>query len=129
MARVKSSAQIELLERQQRELLAKLKDAKAKARADEREKRLDRAKIAGLAFLDELDENPNGDATRALLAVLNSRLLRRADREAFGLGDPPPKADISAQAARPKQKLSYAEVAKALQGDQAAAGSSDDAVA
>lgn len=89
MPRIKSSDQVETLERQQKELLAKLRAAKAEARAAEREKRAESAKVAGAAFLDELAENPEGKAARGLLALLDRRLTRKGDRARFGLGEAP----------------------------------------
>jgi hypothetical protein len=87
MPRVKSTDQIETLERQRRELLAKLKEAKANARTIEREKRLEKARVVGLAVLDELEQNPESESTRNLLTLLDARLTRRVDRESFGLPD------------------------------------------
>lgn len=85
MPRVKSSQQVEALERQRKELLAKLKEAKSEARAAEREARIESAKVAGLAFLDELAESPASDAAQALLSLLDRRLVRKSDRARFGL--------------------------------------------
>ena len=89
MGRIRSSDQIEALERQQKELAEKLKTAKSSARAAEREMRNESAKVAGLAFLDELVENPNGEPARLLLALLDRRLTRKADRARFGIFEAP----------------------------------------
>jgi hypothetical protein len=47
--------------------------------------RLRRNPHAGLAFLDELAENPAGEPARVLLAMLDRRLTRKTDRARFGL--------------------------------------------
>jgi hypothetical protein len=109
MPRAKSSGQIEALERQQRELLTKLKEAKAEKRTAERELRAETAKIAGAAFLDEIAENPSSDAARVLLALLDRRLSRKNDRVRFGLRDAETSVEGEAPSSAPVEAAAIGE--------------------
>ena len=91
MARQKPSDQVATLEKQRKELEAKLREAKAKADAEAKETRRRKAELVGLIALKEFEGNPSGAFAVALRDLLQAGVLRAADRAEFGL-DPLPRA-------------------------------------
>ncbi len=95
MPRVKSSEQIETLERQQKELFAKLREAKAKAAAEAKELQRRKNEIAGALVLKEIEQLPSGSLATNIRELLHTGITKAADRALFEL-PPLPKATAKA---------------------------------
>lgn len=91
MARQKPSDQVATLLKQQAELDAKLKEAKAKANAEAKETQRRKHELAGALVLTELEQLPSGSLAANLRELLNTGITKAADRALFGLA-PLPKA-------------------------------------
>ena len=85
MARTKSKPNLEALRQQQLDLVKKIREAEAEAKKEQQEKDDRRKLLAGAVALKELDANPSGAFSDALLGMLKHHLTRAADRELFGL--------------------------------------------
>ena len=80
--RATPSDEVKALEQAQKDLAAKLKAAKAKARAEEHEKEERRALIAGRLAVRELVDNASGTLAAALRDVMAMK-LKPAERALF----------------------------------------------
>ncbi len=85
MARQKPSDQLATLLKQQADLTAKLKEAKAKADAETKETQRHKNELAGALALKELSGNPSGAFASALRDLLQAGITKASDRALFEL--------------------------------------------
>jgi len=100
MARQTPANQVQTLKAQQKALMDKLREAQAKARADEADARRKRNEIAGSIVMQELEDNPDSSAAVAFRDLLNVNVTTASKRALFGL-PPLSKADDDGSAASP----------------------------
>ena len=99
MARQKPADQVATLLKQQADLTAKLKEAKAKADAETKEIQRRKHELAGAVALKELAANPSGAFGVALLALLHTGVTKAGDRALFDLAALPRASKEAAKAA------------------------------
>jgi len=92
MARQKPSDQIATLQKQQAELVEKLKAAKIKAAAQEREAQRRRHELVGAVVMAEYNANPTGAFAVTMKELLHTGITKAADRADFGLSQMPKPA-------------------------------------
>jgi len=85
MPKQKPSDQVATLRRQQAELMAKLKEAENKAKAEAKDIQRRKNELAGAVALKELDANPSGAFAGGLRDLLHAGLAKAAERALFGL--------------------------------------------
>ena len=85
MARQKPSDKVETLKRQQAALAKQLKEAQAKADAEARETQRRKHELAGALALKELAADPSGAFGVKLSALLQTGVMKAADRALFEL--------------------------------------------
>lgn len=84
MARMNSTTELEALRQQQIELAKKIKQAEVKARQKEKADNERREQLAGRTILGYLAANPESSISKAIIAVLNTSLVRTSERALFG---------------------------------------------
>jgi hypothetical protein len=85
MPRQKPTDKIESIQKAQRELAAKLREAQTKARNEVRETERRKAELAGAVALKELEANPSGPFAGSLRELLHTGITKKADRALFDL--------------------------------------------
>ncbi len=83
MARQKSGTDLEVLRRQQIELAQKIKAVEAKARQKEKADNERREQITGRILLAYVAANPESEATKTILKIIDSEMVRPSERELF----------------------------------------------
>jgi len=83
MAHPKVGDELDALLKRREKLEAKIKEAQARQKEQERIEEEKRRTIAGTIFLTFLESNPDSDLSRQLVELLNQQLTKSADRELF----------------------------------------------
>jgi hypothetical protein len=83
MARLNSADELEALRRQQIELAKRIKEVELKTREKEKADNERREQIAGRAVLAYLATNPHSDTAKAIVGILETGILKAADRALF----------------------------------------------
>ena len=102
MARQRPVDQVETLRAKQKALMEKLREAQAKARADQAETKRKRNEIAGAVAMQELEANPGSPFAVAFRELLNAGVTTAGKRALLGLpalpkapGSPPDFLPVS----------------------------------
>jgi hypothetical protein len=104
MARQKPSDQIATLERQQKELEAKLREARTKANAEAKEAQRRKCELAGRVVLKAIELTPTGHVADVVSGLLDAGVKSAADRALFDL-PPHKKPDGEAETVGEKPPL------------------------
>jgi hypothetical protein len=83
MARLNSADELEALRRQQIELAKRIKEVELKRREKEKADNERREQLAGRAVLAYLATNPHSDAAKAIVGILETGIVKPADRALF----------------------------------------------
>jgi hypothetical protein len=83
MARQKAATELEALRQQQIELAKRIKEAEIRARQKEKAENERREQLAGRAVLSYLATNPQSDAAKAIVGILETTLVKPAERALF----------------------------------------------
>lgn len=123
MARLNSGDELEALRRQQIELAKRIKEVELKTRQKEKADNERREQLAGRAVLAYLATNPHSDVAKAIVGILETGIVKPADRALF-FGVP---AKPNAAAARPGNGEAIADRLPFTERTGAVAGAHSDA--
>ena len=105
MARLNSADELDALRRQQIELAKRIKEVELKTRQKEKADNERREQIAGRAVLAHLATHPHSDVSKAIVGILESTIVKPAERALFFGSPATPSAAATPQAIqRPEYK-------------------------
>ncbi len=105
MARLNSADELEALRRQQIELAKRIKEVEVKTRLKEKADNERREQIAGRAVIAYLATNPQSEISKAIVAVLETGIIKPAERALFfGAAAAPTTAAAAQGNKRPEEK-------------------------
>jgi len=106
MARLNSADELEALRRQQIELAKRIKEVELKTRQKEKVDNERREQIAGRAVLAHLASHPHSDVSKAIVGILESSIVKPAERSLFfGAAATPSAAAAPQDIRRPEHRV------------------------